>query len=433
MAAKPENLRRGNRLRAERRARHWDKTEMARRLAAELTGSRPNLDSLISYIKRWEAGSVGITERYVLAYLAAFEMRSPEELFADPAEPSLDRSAPPVPETPLMVEALDLATWLEASNVGAGTVRYLSAATRRLGYDYPRRPPVDVLTDAFDLQRRVTALLRGGRQRLAQTRALLETSAELFALIALLAGDVGRYAAADAYAHAGWTCADEADSDWARALVLCAQSKTARQEDDFTRAAELARRGVDLRVPGPERILLGACEATALQSAGDIEGAHQAMRKVYEIRDGLAEPGETSTAWTCPLPRQAAYAVQVGLGANDPKAVLRAVGEADERWAAGDPWVYGTWAQVRIGAALAHEMSGEVEGAVDELGQVFDLGAEYRVTTITMRMGEVGRRLRQPRWAGHPVASNLRERIRDFHAGSLEQATIAALNGPETA
>ncbi|MGI5170546.1 hypothetical protein ACQEU3_39975 [Spirillospora sp. CA-253888] len=61
--------------------------------------------------------------------------------------------------------------------------------------------------------------LRSGRQRLVQTGALLRTSAELFALINLLAGDVGRYRLADAYGYAAWICADEADSDAARAPV----------------------------------------------------------------------------------------------------------------------------------------------------------------------------------------------------------------------
>lgn len=62
----------GARVRAERRARGWDKPEMAGRLARALTGPRPSRATLISYIKRWEADKVGISERYQLAYAAAF-------------------------------------------------------------------------------------------------------------------------------------------------------------------------------------------------------------------------------------------------------------------------------------------------------------------------------------------------------------------------
>lgn len=62
----------GARVRIERRARGWDKPEMARRLAAAMTGSRPSRTTLISYIKRWEAGKTGISERYRLVYATAF-------------------------------------------------------------------------------------------------------------------------------------------------------------------------------------------------------------------------------------------------------------------------------------------------------------------------------------------------------------------------
>jgi hypothetical protein len=43
--------------------------------------------------------------------------------------------------------------------------------------------------------------------------------------------------------------------------------------------------------------------------------------------------------------------------------MLREVAVADEAWSEGDSWVYGTWSQIRIGAAIAHAMAGEVDGA----------------------------------------------------------------------
>lgn len=317
-------------------------------------------------------------------------------------------------------------TWLGNTNTADGTVGYLTAATKRLTFDYARRPPLEVLADAFGLQRRVTALLRGGRQRLAHTQRLLANAAELFALISLLSSDVGRYQSADAYGYTAWTCADEADSDMARALVLSAQSKALRWEERYGEAAESARRGYELCPPSPERILLAAAEATALQSQGDIPGAWQAMGRAQAARDDLADEHETATAWTCPRPRQAVYALQVGLGAQDPKAVLREVGRADEAWAAGDPWVYGTWAQARIGAALAQVMRGEAEGASAELAPVFELGPEYRVVTIIGRLAEVGQRLGNTRYVGNHAARELQERIRVFRTGSLEHKAIAA-------
>jgi transcriptional regulator with XRE-family HTH domain len=70
----------GARLRTERKARGWDKPEMARRLADALIGPRVDHDSLISYVKRWERGAVGVSERYRMAYARAFGLDE-EELF----------------------------------------------------------------------------------------------------------------------------------------------------------------------------------------------------------------------------------------------------------------------------------------------------------------------------------------------------------------
>lgn len=332
---------------------------------------------------------------------------------------------------PATEEVLALAAWLEETNIGDGAVGNMETATRRLAYDYARQPPLAVLREAQALQGRISGILRGGRTRVAQTRALLCITAELFALIDLLAGDVGRYRLADAYGYAAWTCAQEGDSDAARALVLCARSKTARWEGRYADAARLARRGFDLgRATGRGRILLAVSEATALQSRGDIPAATEAMARAQRARDTYPTADEGADAWGCTRARQATYALQVALGARDPAAMLRSVEQADDAWADGDQWVYGTWAQVRIGAALAHVMTGDPDGAAEDLAEVFDLGTEYRVVTIIGRMGEIGRRLGHSRYKGDPRAGELREKIRAFQAGSLEHEALTAPEVP---
>jgi len=82
MTTAEERRRIGARLRTERKRRRWLKPEMARQLADHITDQCPDLETLISYVKRWEAGKVGISERYQLAYSAAFGMDH-EELFGD--------------------------------------------------------------------------------------------------------------------------------------------------------------------------------------------------------------------------------------------------------------------------------------------------------------------------------------------------------------
>lgn len=69
-------------LRKQREARGWARREMARRLtqAAQATGdmSVPTIENLCTYIRRWEFGRHGPTERYVLYFCTAFGI-SPEE------------------------------------------------------------------------------------------------------------------------------------------------------------------------------------------------------------------------------------------------------------------------------------------------------------------------------------------------------------------
>jgi transcriptional regulator with XRE-family HTH domain len=82
------------RLIAERRRRGWDKPEMARRLRQELTGGQArDQETILSYVKRWEAGKVGISERYKIAYAAAFKIDQ-DELF------SSEETAEDIPDTP---------------------------------------------------------------------------------------------------------------------------------------------------------------------------------------------------------------------------------------------------------------------------------------------------------------------------------------------
>ena len=71
----------GTWLRAQRQARAWDVPEMARQLtkaAGDARGALPSHDSLVSYVRRWERGECGVSERYKLLYCAALSIK-PEQ------------------------------------------------------------------------------------------------------------------------------------------------------------------------------------------------------------------------------------------------------------------------------------------------------------------------------------------------------------------
>jgi transcriptional regulator with XRE-family HTH domain len=85
----------GARLAAGRRRRRLTKPAMARRMVPHVAEQCPDLDTLISYLKRWEAGKAGISERYRVACAAALDMDE-AELFG------LDPMPQPAPRAPLV-------------------------------------------------------------------------------------------------------------------------------------------------------------------------------------------------------------------------------------------------------------------------------------------------------------------------------------------
>jgi hypothetical protein len=73
-AARPA-LQLGPWLREQRRLRAWDVPQLARQLARAAGGDRhtlPSQECLLVYIRRWERGTVGVSERYTLLYCKAF-------------------------------------------------------------------------------------------------------------------------------------------------------------------------------------------------------------------------------------------------------------------------------------------------------------------------------------------------------------------------
>src|SRR5262249_11483113 len=91
-------------LRDQRLARGWTVAEMGRQLhrAAKATGDHtvPRMAILASYVRRWEAGEYGVTERYRLHYCAAFGISHSQFGPAQPAREQADelvRATVPVP------------------------------------------------------------------------------------------------------------------------------------------------------------------------------------------------------------------------------------------------------------------------------------------------------------------------------------------------
>ena len=302
-------------------------------------------------------------------------------------------------------------TWVTATNASDDAITELARGAGYLAEAHGRMPARKVLSEVLGMHRAVHAVLRGGRQRLAQTRELLRIDSALLAHACLLLGDLGQYEEARAYGTAALLCAQEAGAD--EGLAWTAMAKTARWQDRFAEAAGLAARGFEASGKAPVRAELAYREANAIALFGDAPRARDALQKADRAAEGLDDDG--TSAWSFSRGRQAIFTLSVCVHTGDPDGALRAAQEADAYWETGGGKVTATWAQVRAGAAMAHLLKDSLDGAAGQLGPVLELPPDQRIRTVTGYLDEISAMLRA-HFAGSPLAAQLGEEIREFTA-----------------
>jgi hypothetical protein len=312
-------------------------------------------------------------------------------------------------------EALNVMTWITATNTSDDGIGELARSAEYLAEAHGRMPPGKVLREVLGVHRAAHALLRGGRQRLAQTRELLRVDSALLAHACLLLGDLGEYEAARAYGNAALLCAQEAGAD--EGLAWTAMSKTARWQDRFAEAVMLAGRGFEASGAAVVRAELAYREANAIALFGDAPRARDALQKAGRAAEGLNDDG--TSAWSFSRGRQAVFTLSVCVHTGDPDGALRAAQEADAYWDAGGGKVTATWAQVRAGAAIAHLLKDSLDGAAGQLGPVLELPPDQRISTVTGYLDEISAELRTQRFDGSRLAAQLGEEIREFTAAGV--------------
>ena len=280
----------------------------------------------------------------------------------------------------------ELANWAEISNVGDSGLSYLDGSIMRLASDCLTVSPVQTGYEAETLINRISEILRTGRQRLAQTRDLYVFAGKLCAILSWISSDLGQLAAADAHVLNGLALAGQADHNGLRALLFSARSKNEFWRRRYSAAAASARRGYDFNPSGTLRVLLACQEADALQAMGRIDDAKEALHRSERIQDSLNQSGELGGIFACGIARQANYSIGTYLRAGSPNEALRHVERAEMAWRDGEHWAYGTWAQVQIGASIAHLMNGDIESAAETLREILEQPEERRLATVATRL-----------------------------------------------
>lgn len=408
------------RLRDERLQRLWSQKGTAIRLrdaADEHTrATLPGIESIQRYVRAYEAGQHIPGDLYAELYCRIFGLPR-AVIFGDfPRSPQAHAGAEGLPTALSADDARNLAAWIVATNISDEGISNLASGVSDLAEAHATCPPALLLAQVSVLHRRVQDLLHSGRQRHRQARELYRLDADLLAHTSLLLGDMHRHDAAAAYGATAQMCADEAGSS--PAVALSVRAKTERWRMQFANSAELARQGYDCSPATPIRILLASQEANAAALLGDLHRARAALLRAECAGEAVRLDSGVS-AWSCPPPRQALFALSVAIRAQDADSALAQARTADAAWASGAARVTGTWAQVRLGAAIARIMTADLDGALAEITPVMSLAPEFRMATITGYTRQIDRRLCQRRFLRDSTAMAIRSQIRDFHAAAL--------------
>jgi transcriptional regulator with XRE-family HTH domain len=314
------------------------------------------------------------------------------------------------------VEAVDsLTAEILYSHMADEAIEQLARATTSLAESHTQVPARRVLKQVFQLHRHAQRLVRS-KQRLSQQRELFRIESDLLAHACVLLDDMKQNKLAQRYGTAALLFAHEAGSN--QAIARSALAKTLRWAERLDESADIARLGYECSPMAPIRIQLASQEANAAALLGDASRAREALSRA-DVAAELVLADSGLSAWSFPTGRQAIFALSVAMYTGDAGAALRAAARADDGWASGEPMVSANWAQIRVGAGIAHLSQGSLDAAIEEVRPVLSLAPELRVSTVTAYMDRLDSQLRLPQLNGNKAAAELRSDIRDFNAAAL--------------
>jgi transcriptional regulator with XRE-family HTH domain/tetratricopeptide (TPR) repeat protein len=444
-------------LRQQREARGWARREMARRLiqAGQAAGDTgvPGIDSMSTYVRRWEHGQHGLTERYRLFYCAALgippgqfgkEPPHPAPVTPGPARPPLSvsvtlayREIDTVQREVLMTahESSDHAEQAEQPGIGDVTFDQLRADVARLAGLSDTGEPFTVFLDARRVRDRI--------YRLLDRRMWPREQTGLYFLLGCLNDLMGEAAfrlsypdAAEELLRAGFAYANAIDHRPLMAELRCVLSTVAYFRGRFEESRELAISGLQYLSAGPKAANLHINHARAAGRLGDADAARQAVRDAHEARDRdyndelleigggyviseathHGKAGEALTA-TADAVREAAEELVSAIGLYD-----EGPRQGEDHWFAGKPLA-------GIDLAVVRLRSGALDAAAAALQPALSLPAGQRISSVTIRLGAARDELAAPVFRGSAQARALGEQIEEFGRETVV-AGLHSLPGP---
>jgi transcriptional regulator with XRE-family HTH domain len=431
-------------LRQQRQARDWATREMARRLIRAAQAAQdtaiPSIDSMCTYIRRWEHGEHTITERYRLYYCTALNI-PPAQFGIAPAGKSISADSRPPVSTAVTYRGMngpysgqftvDRETQMTAheSSAHAGqtqpgldatTAEQLRADVVRLAWLINASEPLGPFLEMRRVRDRI--------YRLLDRRLTTREQAELYFLLGCLhelmgtaASALGYIDAAEELVQAGLAYANAIDNRPLQGHLRVELSAYARWRGRWQDSRAHAVAGLEYLREGPGAADLYLRYAWAAAAAGDRDaarravGAAQAARERDYTDDLLDIGGEFALSLaTHQLHVGSALARAEGGGREAEAETERAIElydegprEGEQHWFAGKPLAC-------IDLALIRLRSGAVDAAVAALEPALSLPTAQRIIDITNALASVRDELAAPIFRGSRQARELGERIEEF-------------------
>jgi hypothetical protein len=413
-------------LRRERETRGWDRPEMARQLIAAARsrggGQMPGVKSLTHNIYRWEGGD-GVSQRYVLAYCAAFGIEP-----ADFPRGTLTVVA----ETPDQLvehevlaaahEASERAWQAEQRGIGDTTLEQLRADVTRLSRDYMTAEPVPLFKEMYRVRGRMHEAL-GQRLWPKDTTEIYFLLGCVNGLMGCVAADLGYAAAGAELARAGWAFATVTGHRGLLAKLRLDLAALSYWDGQLPRAADLASSGLGYLSGGPTAVQLHVRYGRAAARMGDVGAARRSIAAARQARELDYSDDLTAVGGEFDLSAASAEYLIGSVLTDIPGAEGEAVAQLEravDLYAVGpgpgETHGYGTAALASIGLTEARLGAGTLDAAADALEAVLDLPPSRRIDPIPQGLARVRAALARDAYENSPLARDLAERIDAFAA-----------------
>jgi tetratricopeptide (TPR) repeat protein len=446
-------------LRRERESRGWDRPEMARQLIAAArsrgAGQMPGVKSLTHNIYRWEGGD-GVSQRYMLAYCAAFGiepadfprrassrrssvMPADPALSADPglsADPASSRAAgivaargTPAGDPDLTIEeqiaeaaheASERAWQAEQRGIGDTTLEQLRADVTRLSRDYMTAEPVPLFREMARVRRRMHEALDLQLWPRDKTE-LYFLLGSVNGLMGCVAADLGYPAAGEELARAGWAFATVIGHRGLMAKLRLDLAGLCFWDGQVKRAADLASSGLGYLSGGPTAVQLHIRYGRAAARMGDIATARRSIEAARRAHELDYDDDLTAIGGEFDLSRASAQYMIGSVLTDIPGASTEAVAQLEravELYGIGpgpfETHGYGTAALASISLAEAWLGAGALDAAAAALDRVLDLPPSRRIDPIPQGLARVRAGLAGGTYRGSPLARDLAEQIDAF-------------------